>query len=273
VALAWYLTAGDERFVEWVRTNREFDAPVALAGCLADVMADVGCILRSPRTSFGPSLAVIAKPYHGPFQQLAVDFDTERLPQLIELRGSDVVRDWPPSHMRAAKPFKLHCLREFLEGRAYEVWVQIRGRIQRGEIRARGVPVDRGNEGPAGELLPSAITEEMVIDPLDGMLHQNANKTARAWRLVTVAWSDFMRSFGTYPKRRGGGAPPTYDWETIEAKAYHHFDAEGFERQADIEKYITELAVQKHGREPSASIARSHAKNVLEKLKNRKADN
>jgi hypothetical protein len=48
VALAWRVAAGDDNFVECVRADSSFDAPVVLAGCLGDEMAKARCILTSP---------------------------------------------------------------------------------------------------------------------------------------------------------------------------------------------------------------------------------
>ena len=46
VALAWFVTSGDNGFVDQARADRRYDATVVLAGCLADEMERAGWIKR-----------------------------------------------------------------------------------------------------------------------------------------------------------------------------------------------------------------------------------
>ena len=193
VALAWRIANGDNKLVEWARTDPLFDAPIVMAGCLAEEMVEAGCIVKSPFHHFGPTLGVLAKPFEGRFQQLAADFDARRLRHLQELPGSELPQDWlRPDDIRDAKVFRFVELRTYLADRVDQAWVEIRHRISNGELPARGVAVDRGFEGPAGDMPPSALTETTMIGLHDGLVHQSHGST-RAWTSVTVFWPDFVK--------------------------------------------------------------------------------
>ena len=152
VALAWLVTAGDDKFVRWVRAAPLLDAPYNLAGCLAEEMTEVGCILTSPFHHRGPRLAVLARPYNGRLQQVAAHFEDDWLQRLEDLQDSEIPQDWLPRDTHRTKIFKFAGLQGFLERRIDEAWVDLRRRMATGALRARGAAVDRGVEGPAGRL-------------------------------------------------------------------------------------------------------------------------
>lgn len=180
VALAWLASGGDNEFVEKARNDCRFDDPAVSAGCLGDEMALAGCIIESP-IDFGPRRAKLAKNYDGRLRQLGRDFATPRM----ERQRCD-------AHCFM---FKFFDLRKFLESRINEAWIKVGKHIADGKLRARGAAIDNGDEKPAGDIPASAITETMIIDH-EGLVHQRADKSSRAWTSVTVSWRDFIKCLG-----------------------------------------------------------------------------
>jgi hypothetical protein len=192
VDLARRVTGGDCKYMDRVRDDSTFNLPHVLAGCLADEMADTGSILASYGKYFGPRLATLGKPYR--FQVLVGELERCWLPR---------VPDFPPNectecqqdflctlHIRGDKVFLFAALRKYLEAyleeRIHEEMAAILKETVAGQMQIYAAPVDRGVEGPAGELPLSAITETMYLGD-DGFVHQSPT-SIRKWTSVTVAY-------------------------------------------------------------------------------------
>jgi len=168
-----------------------------------------------------------------------------------------------------------------------DAWAILAGFIADGKVRARATAVDRylsGSEGPVPQV-PSALPPEVADHLVLWDLPNGANWLAprdqafeagvgRFWKDVTINWHDLLRALGDTDKPKSGGRPTDYDWPAIEDAAYAHFDVHGGRRagrglQTDIEEYMKHFAEKRHGRSPTESLTREHAKNVIKRLKER----
>ena len=85
------------------------------------------------------------------------------------------------------------------------------------------------------------------------------------WPHVTVSRRDLQKEF-RLRKQTTSGRKPDYDWPWIEQQAYEHFDSEGCDRQSEIEHYMAVTAEKRHGRSPTESNLRTHARKVWQRL-------
>ena len=74
-------------------------------------------------------------------------------------------------------------------------------------------------------------------------------------------------------KKEAVAANPSTTGLKSREKPIEHFDEEGFDQLADIEKFMAPLAVAINGDEATESLVREHASKVRDKLSNRKAGN
>lgn len=183
-ALAWVVTRDDD-FVKWVLPIPAFDAPMVLASGIRDEMHEAGCFVDKPIASkiWGeppPVQEELAKNRSGRFQELAQAFEDERL----------------------KRPGGELCPREYLLSRIEMASKDICRRIGHRELQARGVAVDGDAVGRARDILPSEITETMVISrdfsQVGWLLQEPCEHSSRpipALKSMTVLGDELVRCF------------------------------------------------------------------------------
>lgn len=200
--LAWVATR-DEDFVKWVFSDPAFDAPAVLARILREEMVKAGCFVDKPMASkfWGdppPIQEELNKNYTGRFEELAQAFEDERL----------------------KRPRGELCPREYLLSRIEKASKEICRRIAHGQLQARGVAVDGDVVSRVRDILPSEITETMVLslehDQAGWLLQEPGEHSPRpipAFKSMSVPWDDVVRCFpadgtdddaGMTAKRRRG---------------------------------------------------------------------
>jgi hypothetical protein len=196
VVLARVVTSGDLEFVDLVSPHAVYDEPRALAFCLETQLLAAQCIFcfSPPGNSFGPRFAMFAKPFprfrllcegiEQEVQGLLASSDEARIKEgLNAALASENSKSVWEKRIRGAKILYYSEIAERLVNHIQKAWSEIAKRIRNEEMRAAAVPIDGGVPGPAGDMPPSAITDEMFIGE-DSCIHQSKN-SARKWK---VSW-------------------------------------------------------------------------------------